>query len=57
VQQRPKPVFFSLLGAKKDIEACEDFLERKRLPCYDFPEHAVRVLAHMWRYSKRRRRN
>ncbi|HMK75743.1 MAG TPA: CoA-binding protein [Thermodesulfobacteriota bacterium] len=57
VQQRPKPVFFSLLGAKKDIEACEDFLERKRLPCYDFPEHAVRVFAHMWRYSKRRRRN
>ena len=57
VQQRPKPVFFSLLGAKKDIEACEDFLERKRLPCYDFPEHAVRVFAHMWRYSKRGRRN
>lgn len=54
VQQRPKPIFFSLLGAKKDIEVCEDFLERKRLPSYDFPEHAVRVFAHMWRYSKLR---
>jgi acetyltransferase len=54
VQQRPKPIFFSLLGAKKDIEACEDFLERERLPSYDFPEHGVRVFAHMWRYCKLR---
>jgi len=57
VQQRPKPIFFSLLGTKKDIEACEDFLERKRLPCFVFPEHAVQVFAHMWRYSKQRKRN
>jgi acetyltransferase len=57
VQQRPKPIFFSLLGNKKDIEACEDFLERKRLPCFVFPDHAVRVFAHMWRYSKQRKRN
>ena len=57
VEQRPKPVFFSLLGAQKDKEACESFLEGNRLPCYDFPEHAVRVFAHMWRYSKWRRRN
>jgi len=57
VQQRPKPVFFSLLGAQKDKEACEGFLEGNRLPCYDFPEHAVRVFAHMWRYSKARKRN
>jgi acetyltransferase len=57
VQRRSKPVFFSLLAAQKDIEACQEFLERKRLPCYDFPEHAVRVFAHMWRYSKMRKRN
>jgi len=57
VQRRSKPVFFSLLAAQRDIEACQEFLERKRLPCYDFPEHAVRVFAHMWRYSKMRKRN
>ena len=57
VQKRSKPVFFSLLGAQKDKEACEGFLEGNRIPCYDFPEHAVRVFAHMWRYSKARKRN
>jgi acyl-CoA synthetase (NDP forming) len=57
LEQRPKPVFFSLLGAKKDIEVCQGFLEGNRLPCYDFPEHAVRVFAHMWRYGRVRRKN
>jgi len=56
-EQRPKPVFFSLLGAKKDIETCQGFLEGNRLPCYDFPEHAVRVFAHMWRYGRARRKS
>jgi acyl-CoA synthetase (NDP forming) len=56
-ERRPKPVFFSLLGAKKDIEACQGFLEENRLPCYDFPEYAVRVFAHMWRYGMARRKN
>jgi len=55
--QRPKPVFFSLLGSKKDKEACEGFLEGNRLPCYDFPEHAVQVFAHMWGYRKAREKN
>jgi acyl-CoA synthetase (NDP forming) len=55
LERRPKPVFFSLLGSKKDKEACETFLEGNRLPCYDFPEHAVQVFAHMRRYSKVRR--
>jgi acetate---CoA ligase (ADP-forming) len=57
LEQRPKPVLFSLLGAKKDIEACQGFLEGNRLPCYDFPEYAVRVFAHMWRYGRVRRKN
>jgi acyl-CoA synthetase (NDP forming) len=55
-EQRPKPVFFSFLGAKKDIEACQGFLEGNRLPCYDLPEYAVRVFAHMWRYRTVRRK-
>lgn len=57
LEQPPKPVFFSLLGAKKDIETCQDFLEGNRLPCYDFPEYAVRVFAHMWRYGRVRGKN
>ena len=57
LERRPKPVFFSLLGSKKDKETCEGFLEGNRLPCYDFPEHAVQVFAHMWRYRKVRRKS
>jgi len=57
LQERPKPVFFSLLGAQRDKEACEGFLEKNRVPCYDFPEDAVRAFAHMWRYRKVRKRN
>jgi acyl-CoA synthetase (NDP forming) len=57
LERRPKPVFFSLLGSKEDKEACESFLEGNRLSCYDFPEHAVQVFAHMWRYHTVRRKN
>ncbi|MGZ3559548.1 MAG: acetate--CoA ligase family protein [Thermodesulfobacteriota bacterium] len=53
--QRTKPVFFSLLGSKKDLEACWAYLEENRLPCYDFPEYAVRVFSQMWRYGKIRK--
>ena len=55
LEQRTKPVFFSLLGAKKDLETCRGFLEENRLPCYDFPEYAVRVFAQMLRYDKIRK--
>jgi acetyltransferase len=50
--ERTKPVFFSLLGAKKDIDVCQNLLEENRIPCFDFPEMAVRVFAHMWRYAQ-----
>ncbi len=55
LEQCTKPVFFSLLGAKKDLDACRAFLEENRLPCYDFPEHAVQVFAHMRRYGEIRK--
>jgi acyl-CoA synthetase (NDP forming) len=55
-KQRSKPVFFSLLGAKESVEACQGFLDGNRLPCYDFPEYAVQVFAHMWRYARVRRK-
>lgn len=53
-QDGRKPVFFSLMGAKKDIEATQNFLEEKRIPCFDFPEKAIRVFSRMWRYARRR---
>lgn len=49
-----KPVFFSLLGTKKDIEASQALFEENRIPCYDFPEMAVRVFSHMWKYARMR---
>jgi acetate---CoA ligase (ADP-forming) len=49
---RRKPVFLSLLGDSKDKEACQRFLDANGLPCYDFPEYAVRVFAHMRRYAR-----
>lgn len=51
-ERPPKPVLFSLIGAKKDMEACQSFLEGNHLPCYDFPEYAVQVFAHMLRYGR-----
>lgn len=48
-----KPVFFSLLGAKEDLEACRSFLEGQGIPCFLYPETAVRVISHMWRYARR----
>jgi acetate---CoA ligase (ADP-forming) len=47
-----KPVFVSLLGDDQDKAACQRFLDAGGLPCYDFPEHAVRVFAHMRRYAR-----
>jgi len=50
-----KPVFFTLLGTQKDMEISRAFLEENRVPCYEFPEMAVRVLARMWRYARWRK--
>ena len=47
-----KPVFFSLLGLKKDIEGSSAFLEENGYPCFELPEMAVRVFARMWQYKK-----
>lgn len=48
----PKPLFFSLLGSKKDFLECQAYLEDNGFPCYDLPEMAVRVFSRMWRYAK-----
>ncbi|MEE9913486.1 MAG: acetate--CoA ligase family protein [Deltaproteobacteria bacterium] len=49
---RRKPVFVSLLGDSGDKEACQRFLDAGGLPCYDFPEQAVRVFANMRHYAR-----
>jgi len=49
---RRKPVFVSLLGDSQDKAACERFLDTGGLPCYDFPEYAVRVFSHMRQYVR-----
>ncbi len=53
-QKRTKPVFFSLLGRKDDVESCKGLIEGNRIPFYLFPDMGVRVLAHMWRYARLR---
>ncbi len=52
IRQRPvKPVFFSLMGIRKDVEVCRAFLEECGIPISLFPEMAIKVFSHMWRYS------
>jgi acyl-CoA synthetase (NDP forming) len=53
--RRAKPVFFSLIGAKEDVEANREFLEKHGIPFYLFPEMAIRVFTHMWQYARRSR--
>ena len=50
-ERRTKPVFFSLLGRKEDVESCKQLIEANRIPFYLFPDTGVRVLAHMRRYA------
>lgn len=47
-----KPVFFSLLGGRKEMEEAALSLEERGFPCFALPEMAVRVFSRMWRYKK-----
>lgn len=49
-----KPVFFSLLGDRDNMEACRAFLEARNIPCFPYPELAARAMSHMWHYSRNR---
>ncbi len=48
----PKPLFFSLLGSRKDLQVSQAFFDESGFPCYDFPEMAVRVFSKMWQYAR-----
>jgi acyl-CoA synthetase (NDP forming) len=54
---RTKPVFFSMLGARPDLDACRAELAKNSIPFYLFPETGVRVFAHMLRYAEQFRRS
>lgn len=49
-----KPVFVSLLGDAADKTLCERVLNAGGVPCFDYPEQAVRVFARMRRYARGR---
>ena len=53
IRERPtKPVFFSLMGIREEVEMCRAFLEERGIPFCLFPETAVQVFCHMWRYAQ-----
>lgn len=52
-ENRSKPVFVSLVGAKDDVRDSGDYLLQARIPCYPYPEMSIRVFSHMWNYAKR----
>ena len=47
-----KPVFFSLIGEKEDMESCRVFLEKNRIPMFLLPEMGVKVFSQMWQYAR-----
>jgi len=51
-----KPLFFSLLGSRKDLQLSQAFFDESGFPCYDFPEMAVRVFSRMWQYARRQQK-
>jgi len=53
-QLRTKPVFFSLLGVREELQTAQAMLDDHLIPFCLFPETAVRVLAHMWHYAASR---
>jgi acyl-CoA synthetase (NDP forming) len=50
--KRAKPVFFCMIGSKEDVDANREFLEKRGVPFYLFPEKAIRVFSNMWRYAQ-----
>ncbi|MEW6441037.1 MAG: CoA-binding protein [bacterium] len=56
IKKKPrKPIFFSLLGPREEVELCRAFLETNRIPFFLFPELGVQAFANMWRYARRLR--
>ncbi|HVP53240.1 MAG TPA: bifunctional acetate--CoA ligase family protein/GNAT family N-acetyltransferase [Terriglobales bacterium] len=48
--QRPKPLLASWMGGPS-ANLGESILSRANIPCFPFPETAIRMFNYMWRYS------
>lgn len=48
-----KPFFVSLMGSMDDVRTNMQYLQSQKIPCYAYPESAVRAFANMWRYASR----
>lgn len=51
-ERKTKPVFFSLLGNKDDIENSRTYLDKQQVPSYLFPEMALRIFSNMLQYAR-----
>jgi acetate---CoA ligase (ADP-forming) len=52
-----KPVFFSLMGPRDEIQPTGDFLLKNKVPYYMFPEMGIRTFSYMWQYASRNGKN
>ena len=53
--QADKPVFFSLMGSRTQMQTTSNFLLKGKVSCFMFPEMAIRTLAYMWQYARQKR--
>jgi acyl-CoA synthetase (NDP forming) len=51
-ERSKKPVFFTLIGNKEDVEVCESHVEENGVPFYLLPEKAVKVFSNMLQYAR-----
>ena len=49
---RSKPFFICMMATRDDEKQAFDFMMRNRVPCFKFPELAVKTFANMWQYAK-----
>ena len=47
-----KPFFVSMMSVRESEKPSFDFMMRNRIPCFAFPEMAVKAFGNMWHYSK-----
>ncbi len=52
--RKDKPVLVSVVGTKSEVEVWRSFLETRRIPIYEFPAEAMKVLAKMDAYARYR---
>ncbi len=51
-KHKTKPVFFSLLGEKEEVQATGEYFLNEKIPYYLFPEMGVKVMSNMVKYAE-----